>query len=463
MSAPPLRRDLQPELSGTVLLPGEAEYEHELAGFNRIFEQRPSVVVAAANSADVLTAVRHAAERNLPVAVQSTGHGVAVPNDGGVLISTAAMKGVHIDPTGRTARVEAGVRWGELLRRTAPFGLTGLNGASPSVGTVGYVLGGGHGPLGRSYGYAADRVRGIELVTADGTWRRADPQRNPELFWGMRGGKGNFGVVTSMELELFEVSRVYGGGLFLPGESAEAALRTWRDWTRTVPDEMYSGIALVRFPRRTTVPEPVRGRFAVHLRIAYNGPAVEGERLVRPLRGIAPALLDTVTEMPYSRVGEIHMDPTEPGVYYERSARLAELDDAALSAVLDLVGPDGDCPLPAVELRHLGGALRRPPAHPNAVPYREAAYTVFSGVPVAPHQRAEVARHQQRLIEAVEPWRIGGPFLSFISARENDPDHVRSAYEPDTHERLTALKHAYDPDNLFRFNHNIPPSAERTV
>jgi FAD/FMN-containing dehydrogenase len=460
-TAPPDLAELQPLLRGRLLVPGSAGYDHERAGFNKILaDSRPAAIVVAAGAADVVAAVRFAADSGLPVAVQATGHGVAVSADGALLISTRAMSGVRVDPRAHTARVEAGARWSDVIPEAAAFGFAPLNGASPSVGVVSYTLGGGHGPLGRCYGYAADHVRNLDLVTADGELRIVSPDHHPDLFWGLRGGRGNFGVVTSMEIDLFEVSRLYGGALFLPGESAAEVLRGWLDWTRTVPDAMQSALAFIGFPDIDVLPAPIRGRFLAHVRIAFNGPAVDGERWVRPLREITEPVLDLVRDMPYTEVASINMDPTEPAVYYERSARLGSLDDAGMSALLGFVREAAQAPRPGIELRHLGGALARPPARANALPFRDTEYSLFAGGPVTTvKDMAATHDFQQRLVDAMAPWRIGGPFLSFISARENTADDLRSAYEPETYRRLVALKDTYDPANLFRINHNIPPTG----
>jgi FAD/FMN-containing dehydrogenase len=452
--------DLASAVRGTVLTPRDAGYAEEQAGFNRIIPvNSPTAVVAATGVADVLASVRFAADRGLPIAVQATGHGVAVPTDGALLISTKALNGVRIDPRNRTARVDAGVRWSQVIHEAAAFGLAPLNGASPSVGVVSYTLGGGLGHLGRSYGYSADHVRSFDVVTADGQLRYVSPESNPDLFWGLRGGKGNFGVVTSVEIDLFPVTRLYGGALFLPGDSAAEVLRTWRDWTRTMPEAMQSALAFIGFPDIDVLPEQIRGRFLGHVRIAFNGSAEAGGRLVRPLREICEPVWDLVGDLPYTRVAEINMDPTEPGVYFERSTRLASLDDAGVDTLLKFVEEAKHAPLPGIELRHLGGALGRAPEHPNAVPYREAEYTLFAGAPVGPDEADAAHDFQERLIDALTPWRLGGPFLSFISARENTAEHMRSAYEPETYRRLVELKDAHDPGNLFRVNHNIPPTG----
>lgn len=436
-------------------LTGEAAEALANDVFNRTIRHRPAVVVDAADAAEVLAAVRLAAERSLPVAVQATGHGMARAADDAVLVSTRRLTGVRIDPDTRTARIEAGVRAGQLIAEAAKYGLAPLNGASPVVGVVGYTLGGGLGPLGRAYGFSADNVRELDTVTADGKLVTASPEQHEDLFWATRGGKGNFGVVTAMELELVAVTRLYGGGLFFPGEAAADVLHAYREWTATVPDELTSSVALLRLPPLEAVPEPLRGRFVVHVRIAYLGSAADGERLVAPLREVAPALIDTVRELPYTEVASIHQDPTDPGQFRDRSGLLRTLEAATVDALLDRVGPDADNPVPVVELRHLGGALGRPPQHANAVGFREAKFSLFTTARAGPEEAAAAGELQRSLLDALAPWRLGGPFVSFMGVDQAGAEDVRAAYEPDTFQRLRVLKAAHDPDNLFRINHNI--------
>jgi len=264
--------------AGPVFRPGDVGYDAERAGFNLAIEHRPELVVGATGAADIIAAVERATADGLAVAVQATGHGVSVPADGAVLVNTNRMTGVVVDPSTRTARVEAGARWERVLPLAARYGLAPLNGSSPHVGAVGYTLGGGIGLLGRRYGYAADHVRWLDVVTADGRLRRVSADADPELFFALRGGKGNFGVVVSMEIELMPVSRLYGGGLYFPGESTADALHVWCEWTRTVPDSMASSVMLIRYPGDPAEPEPLRDRFVTHLRVAWSGAPEEGER-----------------------------------------------------------------------------------------------------------------------------------------------------------------------------------------
>ncbi|WP_051116421.1 FAD-binding oxidoreductase [Amycolatopsis nigrescens] len=442
--------ELAGQVRGPVLLPGQHGYDAECATFNLIVEHHPAVVVGATGTADVLAAVRFAAANDLPVAVQATGHGVSQPADGALLISTRRMTGLHVDPHTRTARVEAGVRWEQVIHEAAAFGLAPLNGSSPLVGVVGYTLGGGMGPLGRKYGYAADHVRGLDVVTADGRLREVSDLRRPELFWGLLGGKGNFGVVTSLTFDLAPVSRLYGGGLYFPGEAAGEVLRAWLAWTPHVSDEMTTSLALIRLPAVPEVAEPLRGKLMVHLRIAFLGPPECGEQLIRPLRAAAPVVLDTVTEMPYTDVAAIHQDTTVPVAYHERNLLLRELDRQAVDALLAAAGPGSACQDPMVELRQLGGALGRPPERPNAVGNRDAAFCLTTLSP--PHSGGVSGELFPKLAE----WATGGSYVNFLSGPDSVED-VPNAYDTAAFRRLRALKADYDPGNLFRINHNIRP------
>ncbi|MEV4511725.1 FAD-binding oxidoreductase [Dactylosporangium sp. NPDC049525] len=450
---------LAPRLHGPLFLPGDAGYDDERSGYNTMLEHRPAVVVGADGPADVMAAVAFATTHGLPVGVLSTGHGAAVAADGALLVSTRRMQGVRVDPFNRVARVEAGVRWDRVIHEAAAFGLAPLSGSAPHVGVVGYTLGGGLGLLGRSFGYAADHVRGVDIVTAHGMQRQVSPQQYADLFWALRGGKGNFGVVTSLEIDLFPVPRLYGGGLYFRASSAPQVFNAYRRWARSLPDAMTSSIALTRFPWQPQLPDRLRGRFVVHVRIAYNGTAAEGERLVRPLREAAVTMLDTVAEMPYTASGSIHADPLEPFGLYERTAYLRELDEDAVDALVDLAGPDSTCPMTLVELRHLGGALGRAPEVPNAVGHRDAGFLLYLAAVCPPADPHAVAGYADEILARLAPWTTGGAALNFMGTHDAAPARVRSAYTEADYRRIVGVKRAYDPENVFRVNHNIPPSV----
>ncbi|GAA3007282.1 bagremycin/ferroverdin biosynthesis FAD-dependent oxygenase BagK/FevA1 [Streptomyces fulvorobeus] len=439
-------------VSGPALGPQDEGYAAEVAGFNTIVQHRPAIVVGVRNAAEVRRAVTFAAENAMPTAVQATGHGPSRAAEGaGLLINTRRMDKVTVDPVARVARAEAGTQWHQVVEAAAGHGLAPLNGSSPLVGVVGYTLGGGLALLSRTHGFAADHVTAVDVVTPDGRSRTATARQNTDLFWALRGGKGNFGVVTALEFGLVPVPRFYGGGLFFPGDAAADVLHTWRVWTESVPQEMASSLALLRMPDMEPIPEFLRGRLVVHVRVAHLGSAEEGDRLVRPLRAIAPPLVDTLAEMPYTRFAEIHNDPAFPIPYDERSTMLSELGKSAADELLALAGPGSDCADLVVELRHMGGALSRPPAVESAVDHRDAAFCLSTlGLP---------GGRPDRVVDGMASWGTGRSYLNFL-AGPGTAQLAERGYRPATYARLGEIKARYDPENLFRFNHNIPPRAK---
>ncbi|TQM43942.1 FAD-binding oxidoreductase [Pseudonocardia cypriaca] len=431
-----------------VLTPGHPRYDAERTGFNRVVDHRPALVVVPADVADVRAAVRHAAHHDLPIAIHATGHGVTVPADGTLMIATRRLDAVSVDPVARTATVAAGVRWRQVIDAAAPHGLAPLNGSSPSVGAVSYTLGGGLGPVARTFGYAADHVRRFRLVTADGELRTVTPDEHPELFWALRGGKSGFGVVVEMEIGLVPLPRLYGGALFFDGADAARVVAGWREWLETVPEELTSSLALLRLP--ADAPPPLRGRFVVHVRIAYTGPAADGERLLRPLRALAAPVVDDVGEMPYRDVAAIHRDPDGPLAYHEHSALLHHLDAAGVDAFLAVAVPAAADHGLLVELRHLGGALARPPEVPSAIDRRDAAFCLMALTPAGadPHPR-------RLLLKAIAPWATGGVYVNFLSGPDAAADIPR-AHTPPTRDRLRAIRRTYDPAGRF---HRTPEEA----
>jgi FAD/FMN-containing dehydrogenase len=442
-----------------VLRPGDAGFSEEVSGFNVAHPHEPDVVIAAERPEDVVTAVRWAADQGVGIGVQATGHGANAPMDGGLLVSTRRMNAVSVDPRSRTATVGAGATWRGVLRAASPHGLGGLCGSSSGVGVVGYTVGGGLPLLGRAYGWAAERVRAMDVVTADGLLRHVDAETEPELFWALRGGKGNVGIVTSMSFELLPLTRLYGGSVFFDGSHAAVLLRAYADWTTSLPDAMCTALQLLRLPPLPDVPEPLRGRFTVQLCVAWPGDPVEGERLVAPMRAVAPAIADMIRDMPYSEVDAVFHDPEHPVPATEGCLLLPAMPEAATATLLELAGPDARTPLLAVAVRHLGGALARPPAVPDAVGPRDAAYVLQTvGVLAGPHAE-DVPAAAAALRAAVEPWSTGRTFVNLHGRPGDDADRAR-AWSGDTYERLRQVKGHYDPAGLLRFGHAVPPPRE---
>jgi FAD/FMN-containing dehydrogenase len=455
-------RALSRAVSGPVALPDGPGFAEETFAFNVATVHRPDVVLGAADAQDVAAAVKWAAERRLPVSVQSTGHGAESAIDGGLLINTRRLQDLQIDPVERTARVGAGVKWRTVLEASVPHGLLGLHGSSTDVGVVGYTLGGGLPVLGRAHGFAADHVRSMEIVTADGALRRIDAGAEAELFALMRGGKGNLGIVTALEFNLFPFSEFYGGGIIYPGADAAIILAAFRRWLPTLPEDAAPSISLLRLPDMDFVPEPLRNQFVVHLRFAFLGNREAGDALLAPMRAVSTPLMDTAGPMSYLDVDQIHMDPADPLPFTDGGALLKDFGDETVADLLELTGDGSGCPLLLVEVRPLGGALSRaaavpdamPDALPDAVSGRDAAFLLFLvGLNVPPIAEA-VAASIREILAAMAPHSTGYTLVNFHGEPGDEADRAR-AWSPAVYERMRSAKSTYDPSNLLRFGHTI--------
>jgi FAD/FMN-containing dehydrogenase len=456
---------LRAGLKGAAYVPGDEGYDEARAAWNLNARQHPALVVVAEGAADVLAAVRLAREQGLGVGVMATGHGVAAPADGGVLINTSRMKGVHVDPETRAARVEAGVKWADLAPEAAAHGLAGLQGSSSDVGIVGYTMGGGFGWLGRKHGFAADSVKEADVVTADGELVKASAHENADLFWGLKGGGGNFGIVASLEFALYPITHVYGGDLFYPAQRAAEVLEIYGRWSASLPDEVTSGVAFMNFPPFEEIPEPLRGNSLIAVRACYTGEDLEekGEELLRPWREFGEPVMDTFGVMPYAAMDAISMDPVDPMGAYGHVEMLRDLSPETVEALVKLAGADSDSPLAMLELRQLGGALSRPPADLNPMGRSDSRFIMYGlGATPGPEAAQAVQAYLAYVAEAVRPHASGATYVNFMDLDGASAERVRAAYSPDDWQRLVTLKDRYDPTNLFRFNRNIPPSSAAT-
>ncbi len=441
--------------------PGDEGYDQARAAWNLNGHHRPATVVMAERPDDVLAAVRYARTRGLGVGVMATGHGTSVACDGGVLVNTSRMRRVHVDPRSRTARVEAGVKWADVVPEAAAHGLAGLPGSSTQVGVVGYTMGGGFGWLGRKYGFAADSVTSAEVVTADGRLVRASAEENADLLWGLRGGGGNFGIVTALEFRLHPVEQVYGGNLYYPVDRAREVLELYASWNRTLPDEMMSAATFRSFPPLPQVPEHLRGRSFIAVRGCYCGEDLEaGEQLSKPVRrALGEPAVDTFAVMPTARLDSISMDPVDPIGAHTHNEMLRDLSPATIDT---LVALGTDSPLVMLEARQLGGALSRPAGELSPMGRSGARFTMNAiGVTPTPESAGAVRSYLAELAKAVRPHTSGTSYLNFLDLDGATPERVRAAYSPADWTRLVELKDTYDPHNLFRFNRNIPPSDTR--
>jgi hypothetical protein len=455
---PKLAQHFRKEIAGRVLLPGDSDYDQARQGWNRSIEQHPALILVAQSAQDVVAGVRFAGEHGLSVGVKSTGHGIQYPADNHLLVVTSQMSALAIDPEKRTARVEAGVVWKQVLDAATPHGLAPLLGTAPHVGVVGYTLGGGIGWLARRYGMAADSVCSIEIVTPDGELRRISPTEDSELFWGVRGGGGNFGVVTAMEFRLYPVATIYGGSLTYPGELAGEALRFFREWSKTAPDELTSSIAILKFPSLPQVPEAMRGKLQVIVRAAFAGSAGDGQALLTPWLDWRTPMGNTLREMPFSEIGTIQNDPVDPTPSAGSSEMFDKLSDEAIDTIVRTMG-GATSPLIFSELRHAGGAIARAGVGSSAVGNREATYFLIMGALVATPQAQPVIQAAiERYKSDLRPYLRGGVYPNFISGfvAESELHHrTKDAYLQASFDRLRALKTRFDPENMFRFSYQL--------
>ena len=428
-------------------------WDEARTAWNLAADQRPAAVVLAESAADVAEAVRAARANGLRVAPQGTGHGAGVLSDlsDAILLRTTRMRGVSVDPVKRTARVEAGALWQEVSDAAAPHGLAALAGSSHDVGVLGYTLGGGISWLARKHGLSANSVVSAEIVDADGEQRTIDWQNDPDLFWAIRGGGGNFAVVTALTLRLFPVSEVYAGTFFFPLERASEVLNAWREWTEDAPEEVTSAGRIMRFPPFPEVPEPLRGNAFALVEVAYIGDEASGRALTEPLRALGPAM-DTTGVIPANQLSQLHMDPPAPVPGAGDGFMLRELDADAVEAIVSSAGAESGSSLLSVEVRHLGGALQRS-AEGDGAALIDAPYITFAvGIAPTPELKKQTLADVGRVLEALSPWDFGRDYLNFRESSKQPGERVWSA---DRYARLREIKAAVDPDNVLMSNHEV--------
>jgi hypothetical protein len=438
---------------GLLVLPEDAGWDEARAAWNLAVDQRPAAVALPESDGDVVSAVRFALRNGLRVAAQGTGHNAGPLGDlsGVLLVKTHRMRGVTVDGQFQVARVEAGALWKDVVGPAAEHGLAALSGSSPDVGVVGYTLGGGISWMARRYGMAANRVLAIELVTADGELIRADRRENQDLFWALRGGGGNFGVVTALEFELFQIPSLEGGMMLFGIERAAEVLNAWREWIATVPETVTSSARILRVPPLPDVPEAVRGReFVVVEPYVIAGPG-EADALVTPLRALGPEI-DMFRTIPADQLIHAHMDPEHPVPGRGDHQLLSELTEETIAAIVEAAGAGTGSQLLSFELRQLGGALARPLGGHGAASCVDAPFATFAvGIAATPEMAAGVGRDLARVREALGPWDAGREYLNFA---EHATD-TRRLYDETVYARLRAIKADVDPDGVFVANHRI--------
>ena len=437
----------------TLVFPTDEGWDSARQAWNLAVDQQPAAVALPESAEEVAQAVRFARDRGLRVVPQSTGHTASPLGDlsGALLVKTERLRSVEIDPEARIASADGGALWMDVTRAAAPHGLAALAGSSPDVGVGGYHLGGGISWLARKYGLAANNLTAVELVTADGRIVRADAENEPDLFWAVRGGGGNFGVVTKLELRLFPIAEVYAGTLFFPADRLREVLHAWREWTDTVPDEVMSVGRFMQFPPIPDVPEPLRGRSFALVEATFIGSEEDGVDLLRPLRDLGP-VMDTFASIPVQTLDKLHMDPEHPVPGIGDGMLLSDLTPDAIDRVAELLS--GASSLLSVEFRHLCGELANARPENGAFASVEAGFATFAvGIPITPEIAAGVESEIAYVQAALAPVDAGRMYMNFAEKPRTGKVLFGDAYH-----RLREVKAAYDPEDLFKANHPVPPA-----
>ncbi len=446
-----LVQELRATFRGKLLRPGDHGYDEARVVWNAMISRMPALIARCAGAADVICAVDFARTNNLVASVRGGGHSVAgyAACDGGLMIDLSGMKGIRVDPAGRTVRAEAGLTWGEFDRETQAFGLATTGGFVPTTGIAGLTLGGGLGYLMRRFGLACDNLLSVDIVTADGELRTASETQNEDLFWGLRGGGGNFGIVTSFEYRLHPVGPMVLGGLILhPLSAAKGVMEFYREFAPTAPDELTTHLACVITPDGDSV---------IAFIVCYSGPLEKGEEVIRPLREFGSPMVDAVGPMPYTEVQGLGDPLYPPGrLNYWKSSFVDELSDRAIDTMVAHFAAVPS-PLSLMALEQLGGAVSRVGKDETAFNERSAPYSfIITSEWTDPAESGKNIRWTRDLWEAMRPFESEAAYVNYLG--EDEQDRIRAAYGAEKYERLVALKNKYDPTNFFRLNQNIRPS-----
>jgi FAD/FMN-containing dehydrogenase len=448
---------------GDLIRPGDDGYDSARAVFNNMIDRHPALIARCTGVADVAAAVNFAHDNELVVAVRGGGH--SVPGyavcEGGIVIDLSPMKGIWVDPGTSTARAQSGVTWGEFDRETQQFGLATTGGRVTHTGIAGLTLGSGSGWLERKYGLTCDNLISADVVTANGEFLKASEEENEDLFWGLRGGGGNFGIVTSFEYRLHPLeSIVLGGMLLYPFSKAGELLRFWRDYLEGAPDELGGAAAFMTAPPAPFVPEHMKGKLAAGLVVFYAGSPEEGEEWVRPLKEFGPPEVDLVQPMPYTVVQTL-LDPANPPGRnnYWKAEHLDELSDEAIDTIV-VHAAKISSPFTLIVILPMGGAISDVEEDETAIGGRDAACGVHAiSMWENPAESETHIAWAREFMQAMEPFTIPGISLNFTS--DQTEDKVKASFGSEKkYERLIALKNKYDPTNLFRLNQNIKPTAQ---
>lgn len=452
---------LASNIKGRIALPTDSDWDSVRTAWNLSIDQRPDLVALPENADDVASIVNFARVAGMRVVPQGTGHNPGPLGDlaSTILLRTDRMREVTVDPVHATARVGAGVLWAEITAALAPHGLAGRAGSSGSVGVAGYSTGGGYSWLARRHGLAVSSITAVELVTGDGVFHRVDADTESELFWAVRGGGANVGIVCALEFDAIPLVQVYGGALLFPIDRAPEVFAAYELWTRDLDDAATTCLRLLRLPPMPELPDFLRGKSFVGVDGAIDASAEDAERMLAPLRALKPAL-DTFALMPVEALGQIHMDPPNPSPARGDGMILDDLPAEAITALLAVVGPGVDTRLLAVDLRHLGGEVGRPDPRGGAVNHLPGRFLLYAvGITPTPDAVRGIEANIAALRKALAPWSAAQDYLNF----RDSTDEASKFYDQLTIDRLSAVRTAHDPDQIIRANHPLAAAGLPTV
>ena len=454
---------LASQMRGPLIAPDDPDYEEARRVYNAMIDKHPALVAQCVDAADVMACVNFARDHRIVTAVRGGGHngpGFGTV-DRGLVIDLSEMNGVHVDPEARTARVEGGAVWGKVDHATHAHGMATVSGVISTTGVAGLTLGGGHGYLSRKYGLTVDNLLSADVVLADGTMVTASEERHPDLFWALRGGGGNFGVVTSFEFQLHPVDFVRGGPMFWDVEHAPQVMRAYNDYIAEAPEEVYAFFAMMQVPPADPFPPDIQGRPVCALLWCCLGDDEETAAAMEPLREAVPEpLFEHVAPMPYPALQSAFDRFYPHGLqWYWRGAFVDDLPDEAIEQHM-AYGANLPTPLSSMHMYPINGAVHDRASDETAFSYRDSRWSqVIVGVGADPSQSDEITRWTREYSDALRPYTAEGAYVNFLMDEEGEVP-MRATFR-DNYDRLTEIKATYDPGNLFRVNQNIPPAGRQ--
>lgn len=446
-------QDFRPQLKGTAFLPGEDGFAQAMAGWNLLVQHQPAIIVEAQDESDVKTAIHFATQLNLPIAVQSTGHGQFGTCEGGLLLNIAALNQVQVDPQTKTAKLGGGTRWSQVIEAASPYNLMPISGSSPNVGVVGYTMGGGYGILSRKYGLGVDQVISLRLIDPQGNATTVSQQENADLYWAILGGGGSFGVITEIEIQLHDQPPILGGSVMFDANLADHIYPAYLAFTQQAPDEVTSALTMMTFPPVPFIPEFLHGRSMIIFSATAIGDLPNAETLLAPMRSLNGAEFDSFHPMTYADTHAVFSDPVEPLPATCRGVLLKDLDPETLQVALDAVGPAAESANLLFRIRHYGGAIARKDQSLTSVGNkREAKYILyFLGFPMRPVTLDQMDEQAERTFAAIQSQVLCRGPLNWLGQGNVPKSEIKQTFTEEEYARQQNIKAKLDPNNRFRF------------